>query len=278
MIKATVIIDNQVPLGAKRPLRAEHGQSLLLETPAGRILFDTGQSDLIIHNLSLLGFRPADLDAVVISHGHYDHAGGLSALLTHARKRLPVYIHPAAFTPRFAENGSRRFIGIPFSQELLVQLGADFQSVEAPLALAENIWLSGPVPRETDFEKTPESFVMSGADGSDCHDCVIDDMSLFIETNRKLTVISGCAHAGIINTIKYGFKITSTDTLHAVIGGTHLGSASEQQQTATLEALFSLDPDIIAASHCTGFAMLHRLAEIFDKRFVPAFVGAQFEL
>ena len=278
MIKVTVIIDNHVPLGAKRPLRAEHGQAMLIETAAGRILFDTGQSDLIIHNLSLLGFRPADLNAVIISHGHYDHTGGLSALLTHARKRLPVYIHPDAFTPRFATNGTRRFIGIPFSQELLIQLGADFHTIEEPLQLDENLWISGPVSRETPFEQPPESFVMTGEDGLDCRDCVADDMSLYATTAQGLTVISGCAHAGIINTIRQGFKVSGASRLHGIIGGTHLGAASAAQQEETLRELQLLKPDFIAANHCTGFLMLHRLAEIFGENFNPAFVGTQFEL
>ncbi len=278
MIKATVIIDNQVPLGAKRPLRAEHGQAMLLETASGRILFDTGQSDLIIHNLSLLGFRPADLDAVVISHGHYDHAGGLSALLTHARKRLPVYINPGAFTPRFALNGTRRFIGIPFSQELLIQLGADFHTIETPLQLDENLWLSGPVSRQTAFEQPPENFIMTGEDGLDCRDCVTDDMSLYAATTQGLTVLSGCAHAGIINTIRHGFAVTGANSLHGIIGGTHLGAAPAAQQEETLRELQLLKPDFIAANHCTGFLMLHRLAEIFGERFSPAFVGAQFTI
>ncbi|WP_346354391.1 MBL fold metallo-hydrolase [Azotosporobacter soli] len=276
-MKATVIIDNQVPVNAKRPFRAEHGQALLLETKGRLILFDAGQSELVIHNLSLLGVRPADLDAIVISHGHYDHTGGLSAILTHARKRLPVYIHPQAFVPRFSESETRRFIGIPFSQELLVQLGADFQLVTEPLALDDDLWLSGPIPRESGFEQTPSSFIRIAEQGCACHDSVIDDMSLYVKTAAGLVVISGCAHAGIINTIMHGLSVTDSLRLYGIIGGTHLGPAPLAQQEETLRQLADFSPTFIAANHCTGFAMLSRLANQFGEKFTPAFVGTQLE-
>lgn len=276
-MKATVIMDNHVPVNARRPFRAEHGQSLLLETDGRLLLFDTAQSDLVIHNLSLLGIRPADLDAIIISHGHYDHAGGLSAILTHARKRLPVYIHPAAFSARFSENGSRRFIGIPFSQELLIQLGADFQPVSDALQLSDTLWLSGPIPRRTDFEQTPASFISLDESGNSQPDDVPDDMALYATTDSGLVIIAGCAHAGIINTIRHGFALSGCSTLRGLIGGTHLGPASLDQQQETLRQLQTLAPAFVAANHCTGFAMLNQLAAAFGDRFTPAFVGTQLE-
>jgi 7,8-dihydropterin-6-yl-methyl-4-(beta-D-ribofuranosyl)aminobenzene 5'-phosphate synthase len=277
-MKVTVVVDNQVPINVKRPFRGEHGLSLLLETPDGLYLFDAGQSDLIIYNLSLLGVRPADLSAIIISHGHYDHTGGLTAVLTHAKKHLPVYIHADAFLPRFSLAGEQqRFIGIPYSRELLCQLGAEFHYVNAPLQLTSDLWISGPIPRNQAFEADENHFVMQTDTSCLCQDHVEDDIALYRVGADGVTVICGCAHAGIINTLNYGLKVTGLPTVKGLIGGTHLGSASPARQSATISHLHSLNPEFIAANHCTGFSMMQKLAEGFSGKFIPAFVGTVIE-
>lgn len=277
-MKITVVVDNCILPKTRKPFRAEHGLSLLLETGGGRFLLDAGQSgEVALHNLGLLGIRPADLDAIILSHGHYDHTGGLAAVLTQAGKRLPVYCHPGAFADRYATAGSeKRFAGIPHAREQLVSLGADFRPVEEATVLAARLTISGAVPRGTAFETGDPFLVAAGPEGQ--QDRVPDDMAIFHAGEKGLTVISGCAHSGIINVIRHGLAVTGAARLHAIIGGTHLGPAGEEQQAATLAELERLGPELVAANHCTGFYMLARLHAIFGKKFVPAFVGTALEV
>ena len=137
--KVTIVVDNGVSTQAPKPFLGEHGLSMLLDIGGKRLLIDTGQSSTVIHNLGLLDVAPASLDAIVLSHGHYDHTGGLPHVLERAGKRLPVYLHEKAFDEKYSDaRGQRRFIGIPLRRERLAALGADFRWIGEP---AE--WLPG---------------------------------------------------------------------------------------------------------------------------------------
>lgn len=274
-MKITVVLDNCIAYGGKKPFRAEHGLSLLIQHAGLRWLMDAGQTDAAFHNLGLLGVTPGQLEGFIVSHGHYDHTGGLTTMLAQAGKVLPVYMAPDIFIRRYARSGgAQRYIGVPYTREMLESLGADFCLVDQPRQLADNLWISGPVPRQTAFETADTGFVdETGAD-----DIVTDDMSLFYAGEQGLTVITGCAHSGLINIIQYGMAVTGCQKLHGVIGGTHLGPASPERQDATLQALENYQPQLVAANHCTGFAMMARLQATFGDKFVPAFVGTTLEL
>ncbi len=275
-MRITVVVDNCIMPKSKKPFRAEHGLSLLVETEGARFLFDTAQSEVAAYNLALLGVRPAELDAIILSHGHYDHTGGLAAVLVQAGKRLPVYCHPDAFASRYSvAGGATRFAGMPHAREQLISLGADFRPVAEPTELAPGLTISGSIPRVTGYETGDPFLKAAGADGCCCddHDVVPDDMAIFFAGDKGLTVISGCAHAGIVNVIRHGLAVTGCDRLHAIVGGTHLGPVEKGQQEATLAELERLEPSLVAANHCTGFYMLARLYGIFGAKFVPAFVG-----
>ena len=273
-MKVTVIIDNAVLPGARQPLLAEHGLSLLIEHAGKKILFDTGQSSAVVSNLSLLGFRPSELDILVVSHGHYDHTGGIFHVLQHARKKIPVYAHPGIFQPRYSITGEqRRFAGIPHKQELLTALGAEWCFVDKPTEIISGLWVSGRIPRNTDYEMGDTRLVTCAADGVECQDKIEDDTSLFYASPRGLVVIGGCTHAGLVNTVRRGLEVTGTSRLAGWIGGTHLGPVSKEQQGKTLAQLAEFGPEFVAANHCTGFAMMAKLYECFGDRFIPAFVS-----
>lgn len=278
-IKITVAIDNCVPIGARQPFLGEHGLSLLVELGDWRLLLDTGQSSAIVHNLGLLGVAPASLDSIVISHGHNDHTGGLFHVLSQARKTIPVHVHEAAFQPRFSvASGERRFAGIPYRQEQLTSLGADWQLCRAPSELRPGLWLSGPVPRTTAYETGDQRLVVPEAEsGCDGQDEIADDMALFWKSDKGLVVVSGCTHSGLVNMVEHGLAVSGCERLHGWIGGTHLGPVGSAQQEATIARLLQFAPDFVAANHCTGFAMMARLHAVFGERFIPAFVGTVIE-
>ena len=278
-MKVTVIVDNAVPFGTRHPFLAEHGLSLLIEHAGKRVLYDTGQSSAVVSNLSLLGFRPSELDMLVVSHGHYDHTGGIFHVLQHARKKIPVYAHTKIFQARYSIAGNqRRFIGIPHEKEVLTALGAEWRLIDKPTEIIPELWMSGPIPRVTDYERGDPKLVTCATDGAECQDTIEDDTSLFYASPRGLVVIGGCTHAGLVNTVRRGLEVTGTSRLAGWIGGTHLGPLSKEQQAKTLAQLAEFGPEFVAANHCTGFTMMAKLYECFGDRFIPAFVSTVIEV
>ena len=242
-MKVTVVVDNAVPINAKKPFRAEHGLSLLLETGGKKILFDAGQTDLVVHNLSLLGVDASQIDMIVLSHGHYDHAGGLMPFLQNGGKHYPLYADVDIFTPRYSlAGGGRFFVGIPYAQEQLTLLGADWRLGKEPFELVPNLWYSGRIPRETSFECGDKKLVTTDK-GADCADELADDISLYYVADGNLVVIGGCTHSGLVNSVNHGMTLTGAYKLKGWIGGTHLGPVSDEQQTKTLSALANFAPD-----------------------------------
>jgi 7,8-dihydropterin-6-yl-methyl-4-(beta-D-ribofuranosyl)aminobenzene 5'-phosphate synthase len=211
---------------------------------------------------------------IALSHGHYDHTGGIIHILHHAAKRMPVYAHPKIFEPRFSIAGEkRRFIGIPYVKEQLSQLGGDWHLTDKPAELLPGLWFSGEIPKQSGFESGDAKLVVCTADGCNCQDQIADDAALFFSAPNGLVVIGGCTHSGLVNTVRYGLELTGAPRLAGWIGGTHLGPVSAAQQDKTLAELESMAPDFIAANHCTGFVMMSKLHELFGNRFFPAFVG-----
>ena len=278
-VKVTVAMDNCVPISAKLPFLGEHGLSMLLEIRGTQVLIDAGQSSAILNNLSLLDVAPSSIDMIAVSHGHYDHTAGLYHVLSHAKKKIPVYMHEEAFTPRFSlAGGQRRYIGLPHVKDQLSTLGADWRLIREPLEFLPGLWLSGSVPRTTSYETGDDKLVIHDAGcGCDCQDDIIDDMALFYKGDKGLVVISGCTHSGLVNTVKHGLAVTQSQRLHGWIGGTHLGPVAGDQQKQTIEQLQTFQPDFVAANHCTGFQMMAKLQHAFGERFIPAFVGAVIE-
>lgn len=208
--------------GLRRELLAEHGFSAYLEFGGHKIIFDAGQTTTCIHNASVLGIDLVGVP-IALSHGHYDHTGGLLSLLKKTGQ-VAVYAHPDVFASRYSRRGGAlRQIGIPFRKEELEEMGAEFEFSRKAREIRPGLWLTGEVPRLTDFEGASENLVVISDEGEITADPILDDQALVLILERGLFVLLGCAHSGMINTLEHAKRVTGVDTVLGVAGGTHLG-------------------------------------------------------
>jgi len=272
--RITTLVENT----AGGTLLGEHGLSFLMETPKGAILFDTGQGRAIGPNVDALGVDLSHLSAIALSHGHYDHTGGLSWALERCGG-ADVYMHPAALEPKFAcrPGAAPRSIGIPIDPEELKAHANVRRMVftEGPTEVLPGFFLTGEVPRVTDFEDTGGPFYKD-AEGSE-PDGLPDDQALYFECDKGLVVVLGCAHSGVVNTLRYISNIAGRGRLHAVFGGMHLGGAGPERLTRTFDAFEELGVEQIGACHCTGLAAAAGFWEHFPGRCFECRAGTRLE-
>jgi 7,8-dihydropterin-6-yl-methyl-4-(beta-D-ribofuranosyl)aminobenzene 5'-phosphate synthase len=280
-LKLRVVVENTASRSDYR-LLAQHGLCLFLEADLGsekmRLLMDTGASaEVTLHNLELLGIDPEKLDHIFLSHGHYDHTGGLLGVLGRRRHRIPVLAHPGTFEPKLKTRPFLKFIGPPFSCQEAEAKGAVMLLSSGPIPLAPRITTSGQVERITGFERVEGYCTIK--DGRIIQDNIPDDQSLIVDIEGKgLAVITGCAHAGVINTILRAKDLTGSDKVYAVLGGFHLQGASTERIERTAEELGGLDPEILRPGHCAGGQAIARLQEVLGDRCQPLCTGDQVEL
>jgi 7,8-dihydropterin-6-yl-methyl-4-(beta-D-ribofuranosyl)aminobenzene 5'-phosphate synthase len=268
-------------------LRAEHGFSALVSVKRGgrehRLLFDTGISpDGLVENMRRLELSPREVEAVVLSHGHFDHVGGMEGLVGElGPANLPVVIHPEAW--------SRRRIALPGREPVRIAApsrgaleGAGFAVIEQrepSFVLDRSLLVTGEVDRTTEFEQgmAPSHQAHHGGEWRP-DPLVLDDQALVVEVRGKgLVVLTGCGHAGVVNTLRYVRKLTGRSHLHAVIGGFHLnGPHFEPLIEPTCDAFAELAPDFLVPAHCTGWKATHTLAARFPHAFLQTGVGTRF--
>jgi len=207
---------------AGRPrVLAEWGLSILVETDDVKILLDTCASTTVPHNAAILKIDLSTIDKIVLSHGHYDHTGGLRAVLAETGS-VEVIAHPDIWGAKYAVFGEhKRYIGIPFVREELESLGASFILSSDPVWITDDIVTTGEIPMVTEYEQI-DSHLYVEADGELVPDLLLDDRALIMKTELGLVVALGCAHRGMINTLYHAREITGVDLIHTVVGGTHL--------------------------------------------------------
>ncbi|MEI6212468.1 MAG: MBL fold metallo-hydrolase [Desulfuromonadales bacterium] len=274
--RITVLCENSV--GPISGTLGEHGFSALIEPSDGApLLFDTGQGATLLHNARRMNRDLTAVSGVVISHGHYDHAGGLLPLLAEYGRRT-VYGHPAMFRPRYRvkDTGECYPIGMPQGREELEQAGADFDLSADFRRIAPGMYLTGEVPRTTTFE-TGDNGLFCDCSGRDV-DSTPDDQSLVLETARGIVIVMGCCHAGVVNTIEHIARSLGRRDVYAVIGGTHLGFCGQEQLDRSIAFLKEWGVKKVAASHCTGFDAAARLSQKMRKEFQLALVGYTLEV
>jgi len=261
-IRITTLSENTANFG----FLAEWGLSILIETTNLKILLDTGLSMSAVYNAQVLGIDLSTIDKIVLSHGHIDHTGGLREVLRRTGK-VEIIAHPDIWASKYAWLGEQEFYaGIPFRREELESLGASFNLTREPVRLGDGITTTGEIPMRTSYEEVdPDLFVER--EGNLYLDPLADDLALVINTEQGLIVILGCAHHGVINTLRHAQKLTGQKLIHAVIGGTHLFRASENQIEQTVRALKGMGIKKLGVSHCAGFYASVHLAQEFGDVF-----------
>jgi len=259
----------------------EHGFSAFIETGQGNFLFDTGSGHSVVINSLVMNKDLKTIQKIFLSHGHFDHTGGLPEVLK-MKGAVDVHAHPNVFMDRIAihkenEKETRRFVGIPYKKRYLESLGAHFVLNTEFTEVEEGIFLTGEVPRKTSFEK-PDPRLFSLTDEKLTRDIFLDDQSLILESDRGLILILGCAHSGMINIINHVINKMGKDKFFAILGGTHLDFLSPEQLEESMKALKMMKIEKIGVSHCTGMRAAFRLHQEFEERFFYGCVGSVFEV
>jgi len=271
--KITVLCENTVPTPG---LLGEHGFAAYVETPDGNLLFDTGQGFTLVQNSLRLQKDLRQVSQLVLSHGHFDHTGGMLAFLG-LHGPCDVVAHPDVLQERFrmmpmGPEEKPVSIGIPWKEAYLTTRGARFKWHKGFTEIVPNVYVSGEVPRKTSFETGDPKFLIK-QNGEWIPDPFLDDYSLVLKTPRGLVILLGCAHAGLINILEHAIAQTGEERIYSIIGGTHLGFSAEAQLDQTISALKNYQVELLATSHCTGQRPIARLAAEFGQGFAFAHVG-----
>ena len=273
-VKLTILSENRV---TDPNLIAEQGFSIFIETPNGNILFDTGQTRAFLHNAQQLNIDLSYIDKIMLSHGHYDHTGGLPFFLQEV-KAAKIICHPALTNKKYrVYPEGRKDIGVPWEKKEVESYGAKFIYKTRAYEVLSDVWISGEIPRNTPYEQIDETYQQRVSE-SYIHDEIHDDMSLIIKTEKGLIVLLGCGHAGPINSIKHAMRLTKTKHIYAVIGGMHLHHAPDEKIEKIMHNLELLNPEYLVPLHCTGFNMINRMFNLFKERVKLLNVGDSFEI
>jgi 7,8-dihydropterin-6-yl-methyl-4-(beta-D-ribofuranosyl)aminobenzene 5'-phosphate synthase len=275
-IQITTLSENTV---AGVNVVAEWGLSILIEADGYKVLMDTGRSFSAAYNAITLGIDLSQIDKIVFSHGHFDHTGGLLHILKMVKGEVEIIAHPDVWALKYIRRSERamQYIGVPFPREAAETLGASFNLTKEPVWISENIVTSGEIPMITEYEKIDPNLYVKEKDELK-PDPLWDDQALFLKSEKGLIIILGCAHRGIINTIRHAQKLIGVEPVYAVIGGTHLISASPQRMDLTIAELLSFGIQRLGVSHCTGLPASAMLAQTFGEAFFFNNAGTRINL
>jgi 7,8-dihydropterin-6-yl-methyl-4-(beta-D-ribofuranosyl)aminobenzene 5'-phosphate synthase len=263
-----------------KPLMAAHGLSFWLTLTqngqTSQILMDTANSPLpLFNNLEALGHQPGEAEALVVSHGHPDHYGGLLEYLNRQGPGLPVYLHEDCYFPKLLITPRGRVGPWKLERQELVSRGVELHENRGPALVQDLVLLTGTVEASTAYE-TPLPGPKRLVNGNEEPDPFTDEQGLVMHVQDKgLVVIGGCCHPGVVNMVKYAQKLTGVDKVAAILGGFHLTAGGDHLIKETIQGLKELAPEVILAGHCTGFKALTQLALHFPDTFMVSCVGTK---
>lgn len=260
----TLLVDNLAGKG----LQHEHGLSIFIEHQGKRILFDNGQNEVLFYNAEKLSISLSNLDAIILSHGHYDHGGNLKSLLL-ANPNALFFAHPDCLQTRYSLHPNKPARMISLSQQTIEAINRFPEQqkkwVTAPTEIVNGLWISGQIPRVCDAEDTGGPFFLDTEKKQ--KDLIYDDMSIWLEDKEGITVVCGCCHSGIINTLSHIKKQTGPLTkINNLLGGLHLLSANSERMNATLNYLQKQNINHLYPAHCTGENAMLLLSKKFKNR------------
>ncbi len=259
-IHITILVDNCVYMPG---IRAEHGLSMLVQKGSKKVLFDCGQSGLLLENARKLKIALEGIDAIVLSHGHFDHCGGLASVIKQ-NPGVKILGHPNIFEQKFVNKPKLRYVGMGSKQQYR-DAGAEFLLSSESMAIDEGIYTTGQVPRVTDFEYVGKNFIKK-VDGGYIQDPILDDLSLIIEHKKGIVLLLGCAHSGIINTLKKASALSGKDAFLLVAGGMHLMHKDDAYVQKVLAEMQGFTIDSVMPLHCSGNNHDGLFKKYFDTR------------
>lgn len=266
--KVKILVENRV---AKENLLAEHGLSFLISYREKNYLFDTGQGLVLINNMKNLGIKVADIDGVILSHGHYDHGNGLQEILA-LNSELEVFAHPEVFIPKYSD---KKVNLVPRGLNIKKEEIQNFKPIRKATEISAGLWMTGEIPRRSNLEELSNKFKREVA-GQIQQDNFTDEQAVFIETKKGLVVLLACTHAGIINTLEHIKALSGSQKIHAIIGGMHLINANQKRINETVSYLAQLNFELIVPLHCTGFNALQAMLAKFKDKVKLRQVGEEF--
>ncbi|RLC56539.1 MAG: MBL fold metallo-hydrolase [Chloroflexota bacterium] len=276
-MKITCVVDDAVQRSS--PFWGEHGLAFLIETQAGRVLFDTGQSGtVLLHNLEVLGVNPATIDALAISHAHYDHTGGLRVLLERVRPGTSLYANADLFRERFSRReGELRSMGLSLTREQLAARLTLHLSA-APQEILPGVWTTGEITSRPEPEGRSARHLVREGDEF-VPDPYRDDMALVLKTNNRLVLLCGCCHAGLLNTLAH-VQRAFEHPIVVIAGGLHLTSADADYLRHVGDMLAETESvQRVYPNHCTGEAAFIALTLTLGPSIVrPCPAGTELDL
>jgi len=262
-VSVTVLVENMAGNG---PVLGEWGVAFFIETNQHRILFDTGAGHILLGNARALGIDLSKIEAIVISHGHSDHTGGLPKALE-ACGPVDLFVHPAVFETKYWKESSRVVKEeMPLSRQQLRRRVRKLVETKEPTLICDGVMVTGQIPRLTDFEDTGVREYVFLDEKLTIPDPILDDQAVFFRAPEGVVILLGCGHAGVVNTMQYVSKLLGEEKIYAVLGGTHLLGASSHRLQKTAEALKLFNLQKIMLSHCTGLEAYAEFAGAFPGR------------
>ena len=272
MIAITILVNNTAPDG----LQCEHGLSFWIEYNGNHILFDTGQTNIIVNNAKQMGVNLTETDTVILSHGHYDHTGGIPSVFA-VNENATLYLHPKSIDAKYSKKPNRvKVVGMSkATREVIDSMAAKGKIVmtESTTEVVPDLFVTGTIPRKTSFEDTGGDFYLDEC----CAvvDEMIDDQAIYFKTKKGLVVLLGCAHSGVVNTLDYISSLTGEKRIYAVLGGMHLAKASPKRMDRTIEAIKRYDVQELGPAHCTGNNAMEQFKKVFSDQYFECTVGLQ---